>query len=282
MTRDQDRGGSADEARGHSIVVLGAAGGIGAETRRLAEADGHRVTGVDRSGDGAVGHLISDVNSTDDRVALLGQLPDKIDFIACAIGSPGTGTPASVLGDNFLGPASILTDLYPRIPPGGGIVLVASVSSTFRRIPESEWRVALAEGPPWRMLVALSERYSLDANESYRFAKMTLKRWGRELAASSISRGVRVNLVSPGAVSTPAGADYVATVPRRSVERGRAVLGRDGTPSEVAGLITYLLYGRGSSWISGLDVPVDGGLMNYLEVRRHNATTNGGPMRAGF
>jgi NAD(P)-dependent dehydrogenase (short-subunit alcohol dehydrogenase family) len=80
-------------------------------------------------------------------------------------------------------------------------------------------------------------------------------RWGR--------RGARVNSVAPGLIDTEMG--------RRELEQhlvmnemlARTPLGRLGEPEEVAAVVAYLL-SDAASFVSGIDVLVDGGMLQGM------------------
>jgi NAD(P)-dependent dehydrogenase (short-subunit alcohol dehydrogenase family) len=90
------------------------------------------------------------------------------------------------------------------------------------------------------------------AGSAYSTSKAALTALTRELAADLAHMGIRVNAVCPGEINTailsPGTAELVERIP----------LKRLGSPEEVASII-YFLCGEGSSYITGAEIPVNGG-----------------------
>jgi NAD(P)-dependent dehydrogenase (short-subunit alcohol dehydrogenase family) len=109
----------------------------------------------------------------------------------------------------------------------------------------------------------------------YSAAKAALTNFCKSLSKEFGPRGIRVNTVSPGPVSTALwfGADGVAaTVGRASGQEpeevaaaaaGGSVTGRFTRPEEVADLVVWLAGGRGAN-ITGSDFVIDGGMISTL------------------
>lgn len=92
---------------------------------------------------------------------------------------------------------------------------------------------------------------------SYSAAKAGLASLTRTLAVQNAPRGVRVNLVAPGTVDTPSWADRPEALVRAAESYP---LGRVGRPEDVAAAVAFLA-SEDASWITGLTLPVDGGIL---------------------
>lgn len=92
---------------------------------------------------------------------------------------------------------------------------------------------------------------------AYDASKAGLAGLCRHVAFEGAGRGVRANLVVPGLIDTPLG--RVANRGRPSRARTAIPLGRQGTAWEVAYATVFLL-GAESSYVTGQQLVVDGGL----------------------
>jgi NAD(P)-dependent dehydrogenase (short-subunit alcohol dehydrogenase family) len=77
-------------------------------------------------------------------------------------------------------------------------------------------------------------------------------------AALEYGPAIRVNCVSPGLIDTPFTAPFLDDAAIRSGIERRTPLRRVGTAAEVASVIVFLC-SEGSSYITGVNIPVDGG-----------------------
>ncbi|MFI8435176.1 SDR family NAD(P)-dependent oxidoreductase [Streptomyces sp. NPDC079020] len=92
---------------------------------------------------------------------------------------------------------------------------------------------------------------------AYSAAKAGLASLTRTLAGHAGPRGVRVNLVAPGTIRTPAWAGREADLDRIAT---LYPLGRVGEPDDIASAVAFLA-SHEASWITGTTLRVDGGLL---------------------
>jgi NAD(P)-dependent dehydrogenase (short-subunit alcohol dehydrogenase family) len=95
--------------------------------------------------------------------------------------------------------------------------------------------------------------HRIRGNPHYSASKAAIAMLVRELAYELAPNGIRVNAVSPG---------WVAREGEKIDKRARGVipLGRAGTPADVAHMAMVLLSDDLSSYVTGANIPVDGGL----------------------
>jgi len=85
------------------------------------------------------------------------------------------------------------------------------------------------------------------------------------LAADLGDRGIRVNAISPGYIRTDMFDSISSTEEQREACRSQVVLGRLGAPEDIADTAVFLLSSR-SSYITGQELLVDGGMINAMPV----------------
>ena len=96
---------------------------------------------------------------------------------------------------------------------------------------------------------------------AYGTSKAAIASFSAGLAVAWGRSGVRVNCVSPGPTLTPALAASYARGERDPVARLRfTALGRQVLPEEVANVIAFLMSDQASA-VTGIELPVDGGIM---------------------
>lgn len=247
--------------RNKTIVVTGAASGIGAEVARLARFEGATVIGMDRNDpgltlDGFVAVDLSNTGSIDEAIA---RLPQRVDALCNIAGVPGTANPALLAKVNYLGLRYLTSGLLPRMPAGASIVNVASILG-------AEWPARLdlhkqlaategfAAGQAWL------DQHPVPEETCYQYFKEALIVWTYAQSQKwFMEHSVRMNCVAPGPVFTPILRDFVSMLGEERVQRDAHRMKRPAYADEVASVVSFLCSDE-SRWISGVNIPVDGGL----------------------
>lgn len=225
---------------GHTVVVTGAASGIGAAVSAAAGAEGAHVIGLDVQDGPAITSL--DVRDAASWAALVERLRAEgrqvHGLVSCAgttwrarLGDVSTEAFLDVQAVNVLGPLLGLQSLTPLMPRGSSVVQVGS-------------------------LAALQGHYPV----AYTASKWALRGLTHAACLELGPRGIRVNLVHPGFVETPM--TRSAPTAFRDASVGGTALGRAGLPEEVAAVVVFLL-GDGAAYVSGAEIPVDGGASSH-------------------
>ena len=141
-----------------------------------------------------------------------------------------------VLGVNLTGAFNVLRAAAPHVPPGGSITIVSSIDS----------------GAP----VAGLAHYSA--------AKAGAEALVRSAALELGSRGIRVNAILPGVVSTPLMAPMLERPGVSEAFIAQTPLGRIADGRDVADVAAFLA-SPAARWITGVSLPVDGG----MSLREH-------------
>lgn len=264
------------------VALVVGSGGIGLATaRRLAQT--HRVVLSSRSA-GALEQRaaalreegldvigvpcdITDAASVD---ALAAAVADRGVFRACAhvaAFSPSMGDWEAVMRTNLIGAANIERALLPLAGTGSAIVFVGSLAGHLAN-PSPEILVLL-DDPHGENIVARIAAVAgeVDSGLAYRLSKFALRRMCERRAAAWGARGGRIVSISPGLVATPMGALEFKNQPVKYDLLAATPLQREATTPEIVDAIEFLLSGR-ASFISGIDLLVDGGLM---ATKRHPA-----------
>ena len=92
----------------------------------------------------------------------------------------------------------------------------------------------------------------------YSAAKAAIINFSRAAAAEGAASGIRVNVVVPAVVDTPATAGMLADAASRQNTEKLIPMGRVGRPDELASAILFLASDE-ASYITGVALPVDGG-----------------------
>ncbi len=102
---------------------------------------------------------------------------------------------------------------------------------------------------------------------AYTSAKAGLSMFSKTLAQEVAAAGIRVIAVAPGAIKTPINAN-VWQDPKGLADLDEKIpMGRVGEPDEIGHAIAFLCSDL-ASYITGITVPVDGGMLLYPDFRQ--------------
>jgi NAD(P)-dependent dehydrogenase (short-subunit alcohol dehydrogenase family) len=173
------------------------------------------------------------------------------------------GDARRIFAVNLLGTALLLDGFTPLATPGSAAVCIAS-SSAYQLAPFATAEGdALLDDPlaPGR-LDELAGQYA-DPGFAYAMSKRGVIRAAARAAVKWGAAGGRVNSLSPGIIETPMGRQELAQQPYMQDMLAVTPAGRSGTAAEIANVVAFLVSDQ-ASYVSGIDVLVDGGMLQGL------------------
>ena len=225
--------------KGRTAIVTGGAAGIGAAIVERLEAEGTRVVVFDLKGDPPVD--ITDYEAVRKALAAAGPVDILVNNAGWDVFRPFLKTdPAfwqKIISINLVGPLNVLHCVLPGMVERGGGKVVSIASDAGRVGSSGEAPYSACKGG----IIALT------------------KTLARELA----TKGVRLNVVSPGLTETGMLESFMqgAGNPEKLREAFRRAvpIGRLGKPEDIAGAVLFLA-SDDADFITGQVISVSGGL----------------------
>jgi glucose 1-dehydrogenase len=249
MKPEPDPGPAPGDLAGRRAVVTGAAHGIGLSIAHHLAAAGADVLAVDRDrerlraafGAGRATPVVADL-VTQGGARLAGELLSTYGPIDLVVNNVGFSAPQSFLeleGEDF----DLAVDTNLREPWFFTRALV-------RRLVDEARPGAIV------FISSLHDRF-VSRTPHYSATKAAVSMLVRELASELAPHRIRVNAISPGAVWTGA-----PEAPAEEVEFAARLIpaGRIGLPDDIARVAVFLLSEAWAGYVTGANVPVDGGL----------------------
>jgi NAD(P)-dependent dehydrogenase (short-subunit alcohol dehydrogenase family) len=248
-----------------TIIVTGAASGIGRATALHLRRLGARVIGVDVMDCPDVDEFHrADLGDPEGIDALVAALPEGAEGLCNIAGVPPTAPAVDVLRVNARGLQYLTERLVPRLADGASIVNLASLAGN--RWAESVEQIREFAGVDFAEIPAFVARHGMDEGpRSYFFSKEYVVAWTFLNRWRWRERGIRMNAVSPGPVDTPILDDFLSTLGERADEALR-VMDRHGRPEDIAPVIAFLLDDE-AAWFRGANLTPDGGMSSHYLMR---------------
>ncbi|MFJ8023533.1 SDR family oxidoreductase [Streptomyces sp. NPDC096311] len=188
--------------------------------------------------------------------------------------SPVQAAPAAILEVDLLGVALVLEEFGRVVAPGGAGVVISSMAGHMAPPLDAAQERELAHVPADDLLDLPFIDSEATGVSNYALAKRANQLRVQAAAAHWGERGARINSISPGVISTPMGQQELTgesgTAMRAMIANSAAK--RLGTPGDIADAAAFLL-GPASTYISGTDLLVDGGVIAALRSGRSNPST---------
>ncbi|MTD12524.1 SDR family oxidoreductase [Nakamurella sp. YIM 132087] len=250
---------------GRTVIVTGAAGGIGSVTAARFAASGAQVVLVDRSADGLADPAAA--------IAAGSDRPDAVHVVAADLRADGAAGAVVEATLAATGRIDVLVNIAGFFPGGEGrlheagrkswdltldVNLRASADLVAAVVP-----VMIDAGGGAIVNTSSAQGRAGDiAWTSYGVAKAGVESLTRYVATQYGGDGIRCNAVAPGLIATAGALGRLPADKPAAIER-QTPLGRLGRPEEIAEVVLFLASDR-ASYLTGQVIAVDGGMLCHM------------------
>ncbi len=255
------------DLKGRRALITGGDSGLGAATvKSLAEA-GADIAIAYRDGSEAAKALAAAAETFGVKVSIV-QLADvakQSDVTALFqwMDTEFGGVDILVNNAGMDGPRSLCADADPT---AWGRVVAVDLAGAFYCAREAVRRMAAQGRGVIINTTSVHEFIPWSGYSAYTSAKAGLSMFSKTLAQEVGGQGIRVIAIAPGAIKTPINAKVWQDIQGLADLNAKIPMGRIGEPDEIGHVVAFLCSDL-AGYITGITVPVDGGMLLYPDFR---------------
>ncbi|MGI8662612.1 MAG: SDR family oxidoreductase [Acidimicrobiales bacterium] len=257
---------------GKTVVVTGAASGMGAATTAILVELGAKVIALDIKPVASAVERSIECNLGDEASidAAIAAIEGPVDALLCCAGLPGPPfSELDVFTVNFIGGRHLIEGMVAtKVARGGSVGWIASAAGAGWQLRVDMFR-GLLETPGF----GAAQQWFLEHPEAGAFMAYTGSKWAINIYTAWRSHdfirdnGVRLNCLNPGPTDTAMMPSFVETNTLDAIDQAQGSIGRHSTADEQAWPLVMLCSPR-LSYVAGEALWVDGGYIGPMTTGR--------------